>query len=136
MNGTDYILQGILEAQERHEPTVEEEYAVICARAAEKKVMPYVPPEEDNGELSPDLKRSLKIFQVAAPTVAISAGLCHVLMSGALNTALGWAIGILAGGAALSGLRGGSTGGNSSNSSNSSGRKITVEQHQKTTVEL
>lgn len=62
------------------------------------KVVPYVAPVGevepiDTGALKPSQIRSLKMIAFVAPTISISVGLCHVIMTGALNTVFGWCIG-------------------------------------------
>lgn len=63
------------------------------------KVVPYVAPAReveqvpDTGALTASQKRGLKMIMFVAPTISISVGLCHVIMTGALNTVFGWCIG-------------------------------------------
>lgn len=114
MNQDDWTAVGLKEAQARHgggmsEMEVYDQYREIKARPI-GNVAPYVAPENtqtDNGQLTPAQKRGLKMFSIAAPITGISIGLTHVLMTGALNSVLGWCIGGGFAASVLSGLFGG-----------------------------
>ena len=86
------------------------------------KVVPYVAPAReveqvpDTGALTPSQKRGLKMIGIVAPTISISVGLCHVIMTGALNTVFGWCIG---GGFVVAIIGGAFSGGGSQSSAGS-----------------
>lgn len=100
------------------------------------KVVPYVAPIRDveqvpdTGALTPSQKRGLKMIMFVAPTISISVGLCHVIMTGALNTVFGWCIGggfvvaiisgAFSGGGSLQSSAGNCGGGNTYNTFNQS----------------
>ena len=83
------------------------------------KIVPYVAPVRevepvDTGQLKPSQIRSLKMIAFVVPTISISVGLCHVIMTGALNAVFGWCIG---GGFVVAIIGGAFSGGGGSQSS-------------------
>lgn len=112
MNQDDWTTVGLKEAQARHGGGMSEmelinQYKEIQARPIGEIVQRVAQEPEDSGALTPAQKRGLKMIGIVAPTISVSAGLFHVIASGALNAVFGWCIG---GGFAvsiLSGLFGG-----------------------------
>ena len=104
----DWTTVGLKDAQARHdggmsELEVYDQYREIQARAIGEIVQRVAQEPEDSGALTPAQKRGLKMFSIAAPITGFSIGITHVLMTGALNSVLGWCIG---GGFAVSILSG------------------------------
>jgi len=135
MNDTDAYYMEQAEQHANLHP-VEAEYSMIKARPI-GNIVPYIEQEEETADLSPATKRKIKVFQAIFPVASVSIGamigIVHVAMTGALNTVFGWCIGGGFGLAVLSGLFGG--GSKVPAQAQGSGKRITVEQSQKTTIE-
>lgn len=99
MNERDKFINELVASEQAQRTYAEDCRAVERYCEGRDKVVPYVAPireveqAPDTGALTPSQKRGLKMILFVAPVVSISVGLCHVIMTGALNTVFGWCIG-------------------------------------------
>ena len=88
MSDQDYMVQGMQEAADKHDPA-----AMLAKYHRERdQVAPYIPTARitdqapDTGALTPSQVRGLKVFAVATSILSACAGFLQACASGAMNT--------------------------------------------------